>query len=127
VEGVPPEAARSARGEEELIERTGELDALEASVMAAAAGEGSLLVIEGHAGLGKSRLMTAVIAEARRARMLRLRARPGRFERDFPFGVVRRLFEPVFAGLSPARGRSSSPAPPGSPHRSSTTASQRPH
>jgi len=101
VEGVPPEAARSARGEEELIERTGEPDALEASVMAAAAGEGSLLVIEGHAGLGKSRLMTAVTAEARRARMLLLRARPGRFERDFPFGVVRQLFEPVLAGLSP--------------------------
>jgi len=105
VEGVPPEAARSARGEEELIERTGELDALEASVMAAAAGEGSLLVIEGHAGLGKSRLMTAVAGGEPGAHAPPPRP-PGSLRARFPFGVVRQLFEsPLAAGATTDRER----------------------
>jgi DNA-binding CsgD family transcriptional regulator/tetratricopeptide (TPR) repeat protein len=97
----PVQAERSSRGEEPLLEREAELEAIEGAVAAATAGRGGVLVIEGQAGLGKSRLMGVVTGQARISRMLRLRARPGRFERDFPFGVVRQLFGPVLAGISP--------------------------
>jgi DNA-binding CsgD family transcriptional regulator len=97
----PPQAERSARGEETLLERDAELEAIEDAIAGATAGRGGLLVIEGQAGLGKSRLMGVVTGQARISRMLRLRARPGRFERDFPFGVVRQLFGPVLGGISP--------------------------
>src|SRR3954469_23649774 len=96
----PPQAERSARGEELLLERDAELEAIEEAVAGATAGRGSVLVIKGQAGLGKSRLMGVVTGQAKISRMLRLRARPGRFERDFPFGVVRQLFGPVLAGIS---------------------------
>ena len=98
---VPPEAERSARGEEPLLERDSELEAIEEAVAGATAGRGGVLIIEGQAGLGKSRLMGVAMAQAKISRMLRLRARPGRFERDFPFGVVRQLFGPVLGGISP--------------------------
>src|SRR3954447_21332675 len=97
----PPQAERSARGEELLLERNAELEAIEEAVAGATAGRGGVLVIEGQAGLGKSRLMGVVTGQARISRMLRLQARPGRFERDFPFGVVRQLFGPVLGGISP--------------------------
>ena len=35
--------------------------------------------------------------------MLVLRARGGEYERDFPYGVVRQLFEPLLAGGGAAR------------------------
>src|SRR5829696_784925 len=95
-----PQAERSARGEEPLLERDAELEAIEQAIAAATAGRGGVLVLEGQAGLGKSRLMGVVTGQAHISRMVRLRARPGRFERDFPFGVVRQLFGPVLAGIS---------------------------
>src|SRR4051794_33660522 len=97
----PPQAERSARGEEPLLEREGELEAIEEAVENATNGRGGVLVLEAQAGLGKSRLMGVVTGQARISRMLRLQARPGRFERDFPFGVVRQVFGPVLNGISP--------------------------
>jgi tetratricopeptide (TPR) repeat protein len=71
---------------------------LAALCTAAARGEGGLGVIEGTAGIGKTSLLT----EARRRADLRvLSARAGEFEGDFPFGVVRQLFEPLLAAASP--------------------------
>lgn len=71
---------------------------LAALCTAAARGEGGLGVIEGTAGIGKTSLLT----EARRRADLRvLSARAGEFEGDFPFGVVRQLFEPLLAVASP--------------------------
>jgi len=60
-----------------------------------------LMVIEGPAGIGKTRL----IRQARRAtgaEGLVLSARGSDLERDFAFGVVRQLFEPYLAALGPA-------------------------
>lgn len=76
-----------------LLERESELEALEAAIRAVADGTASLVLVEGPAGIGKSRLL----AEARRLGEeydLAVRsARGGELERDFPFGVVRQLFE----------------------------------
>jgi len=76
-----------------LLEREQELDTLAATIEAAADGRAGLLLVQGPAGIGKSRLLTEArtLAEAR-GLCVRF-ARGGELERDFPFGVVRQLFE----------------------------------
>jgi DNA-binding CsgD family transcriptional regulator len=69
----------------------------------AKAGSGRLVAIEAAAGLGKTRLLEATLDQAREREFLTFRARGSELEREFPFGVVRQLFEPVLAGMPPAR------------------------
>jgi hypothetical protein len=76
-----------------LLERDGELAALQGAVAAARAGEGRLVVIEGSAGIGKSSLLAESRAIASDAGMRVLGARAGEREAEFAFGVVRQLFE----------------------------------
>jgi DNA-binding CsgD family transcriptional regulator len=76
-----------------LIERDGELAHLRAAVARAAAGEGSLVIVRGDAGIGKSRLCAATVAMARAAGMETLTARGGELESDVTYGVVRQLLE----------------------------------
>jgi DNA-binding CsgD family transcriptional regulator len=78
-----------------LLERDSELAAIESSLRAAAAGEAGPLVIEGEAGVGKTALLGEGIRGAEASGFQVLRARGGEYERDFPYGVVRQLFEPV--------------------------------
>jgi DNA-binding CsgD family transcriptional regulator len=75
-----------------LFERGRELGELDSQIERAAAGHGGLVVVEGPAGIGKSRLL----AEARRraeGSMRVLSARGSELEGDFAFGVVRQLLE----------------------------------
>ena len=65
---------------------------------AASAGGGHLLLVEGHAGIGKTALLDAAVARARVARATVLRARASELESDFAFGVALQLFEPLLAG-----------------------------
>jgi predicted ATPase len=81
-----------------LVERERELEALERVLDAARRGEGAAAIVEGPAGIGKSRLLTAASAAAEDLQVLR--GRGSELERDFPFGVVRQLFEPVVFGAS---------------------------
>lgn len=77
---------------EGLLERRGEVEEIERYVARAAAGQGCVVVVEGPAGIGKSRL----VAEARRraeGAMRVLSARGSGLESEFAFGVVRQLFE----------------------------------
>ena len=76
-----------------LVERQGELELLERLLGEAADGRGSLVVIAGPAGIGKSGLLAAAHAGAEAAGFQLLRARGGELERDFSYGVVRQLFE----------------------------------
>ncbi len=57
-------------------------------------GEGSVILIEAPAGMGKSRLLTAAGDMAREADIQVLGAQGSELERDFPFGVAIQLFEP---------------------------------
>src|SRR3954471_5205067 len=75
-----------------LLERTGELDALDRLVAEAIDGRGAVALIEGPAGIGKSRLL-AEARERAAGRMTVLTARCSELERDFSFGAVRQLFE----------------------------------
>jgi DNA-binding CsgD family transcriptional regulator len=78
-----------------LLERGEELATIEGLLDATEAGSGGVIVIEGEAGAGKTSLLGAAAEMAARREMLVLRARGGEYERDFPYGVVRQLFEPV--------------------------------
>lgn len=97
-------APSARRSDGRLLEREGELTSLDALVRASREGEGFPVLIEGPAGIGKTRLLAELRRrlEAEGARVLT--ARGSEFEREFPFGVVRQLFEPVLVGAED-RGR----------------------
>jgi DNA-binding CsgD family transcriptional regulator len=80
-----------------LLERDRELAALRGLVDAAAAGDAALAIIEGRAGIGKSRLIAAGREHAADGGFRTLSARGTDLEREFPYGVVRQLFEPLRA------------------------------
>jgi DNA-binding SARP family transcriptional activator len=114
---LPRQRTRSTvaavRGDEpgDLAERESEVAALTAAVDAVVAGEPRLVLVEGPAGIGKTRLL----AEARRLATDRsvttLAARGIQLEQDYAFGAVRQLFEPELAGADGA-GLLDGPAAP---------------
>lgn len=81
-----------------LLERESEVASVTAAIGAAADGAGALLLVRGPAGIGKTRLVEAARDEASVCGIRTLVARGGQLERDFAFGVVRSLFEPVVRG-----------------------------
>ena len=80
-------------GRGRLLERERELEALGAAVGAATDGTAGLVMVEGPAGIGKSRLLAATRALANERGLRVLAARGGELEREFPFGIVRQMFE----------------------------------
>lgn len=80
-----------------LLERDAEIADLRAAVARAVAGQGGVVLLEGAAGIGKTRLIATAAALAREAGANVRTARAGEIEQSFPFGVVRQLFEPVLA------------------------------
>src|SRR5206468_2428569 len=58
-------------------------------------GAGQFLVLEGTAGIGKTRLLTETRTLAARQGFRVLAARGSELEREFAFGVVRQLLEPT--------------------------------
>jgi DNA-binding CsgD family transcriptional regulator len=84
-----------------LLERESELDRLEAALDGLAEGEGQLVVVEGPPGIGKTRLLAAAREAGRRRRLRTLGAIGSEFEREFPFGIVRQLFEALLASAGP--------------------------
>src|SRR3954470_10710042 len=88
---------RSAPAGVALLERERELETLAALIEGAAEGRSGVALVEGRAGIGKSRLIAAAREQAADAGVGTLAARGTDLERDFPFGVVRQLFEPLRA------------------------------
>src|SRR5258707_5973941 len=76
-----------------LLERELELERVHAALHAVGQRAGVTLVIEGPAGVGKSRLLEAGRARAASLGISVLNARATELEQGFPFGVVRQLFE----------------------------------
>jgi DNA-binding CsgD family transcriptional regulator len=83
-----------------LLERERELQMLRDGLGRACAGDGTLLLIEGPAGVGKTELAREAQAAAERAGMMPLEARGSELEQSFAFGVVRQLLEPVVSEAS---------------------------
>jgi hypothetical protein len=80
-----------------LLERERELETLE-RVGRLAGGVGGLVLVEGSAGIGKTRLLAEGAELADRRKLLVRVARGGELEREMPFGVARQLLEPVLEG-----------------------------
>jgi DNA-binding CsgD family transcriptional regulator len=76
-----------------LLERERELEILSAAVAAAAGGAAGLVLVQGPAGIGKSRLLAEARTLAEESGLAMRTARGGELERDFPFGIVRQLYE----------------------------------
>ena len=95
---APPRARAYARGmgtdppAGRLLDREAELSAIVTAVMLACAGAGSMLLVEGVAGIGKSRLIGYAREQGVRAGMTVLAARGAEFEDGYAWGVVRQLF-----------------------------------
>jgi hypothetical protein len=90
--------ATAGAGPEVLLQRDAELRAVEELLESARAGIGRLLLLEGHAGIGKSALLDAAVAQALASGSTVMRARASELESDFAFGVALQLFEPLLAG-----------------------------
>jgi len=83
-----------------ILERDAEREAIAAAVARASAGAGSLVLVEGPSGIGKTTLLAAGHSPA--APSLRvLSARGLALEAGFSFGIVRQLFEPVRLAAGP--------------------------
>ena len=77
----------------QLLDRGAEVAAIAAAIESACAGSGSALLVEGVAGIGKTRLLTHACEQAAQAGMTVLTARAAEFEDGYAWGVVRQLFE----------------------------------
>src|SRR4029450_3849211 len=84
-----------------LLEREVQVAALWDLADAARSGGGRFVVIEGTAGIGKTRLLAEGRTIAGSAGMRVLAARGGELEGEFAYGIVRQLFEPLLASASP--------------------------
>ncbi|MGH8903612.1 MAG: helix-turn-helix transcriptional regulator [Egibacteraceae bacterium] len=80
------------------MEREAELAALDGFVADTMAGRGRAVLVEGPAGIGKTRLLSEVRDRAGSLGLRVLAGSGGELERDFGFGVVRQLLEPAVAG-----------------------------
>ncbi|MGZ4330539.1 MAG: helix-turn-helix transcriptional regulator [Solirubrobacteraceae bacterium] len=87
--------------EQVLLERDGDLDRIDQRLRGVIAGGGSLLLLEGPAGIGKTRLVLAAVERGRELGLATLSARGSELERDFAYGVVRQLFEATVVEAPP--------------------------
>ena len=88
--------------ERPLVGRDEELALLDRMLSEAADGAGRVVLIEGEAGLGKTSLLGAAADAAGAAGFVVVRARATELERDFAYGCVRQLLEPVVVRASAA-------------------------
>jgi DNA-binding CsgD family transcriptional regulator len=89
-----------------LLEREHELAALRLALTEAGQGRGRMVLVEASAGFGKTSLLRVAAGMAAEMGFTCLRARAGELERDFAYGCVRQLLEPVVARASgPQRDR----------------------
>lgn len=85
-----------------FLERQNELEDASLALRQAAGGEGGILLIEGPAGIGKTRLLTAMTELASEANFELHWGRGDDLESGFAYGVLRQLLAPTLARLDPA-------------------------
>jgi AAA ATPase domain len=85
-----------------LLERERELGRLRTLLSSALEGRGGVALVDGPAGIGKTRLLQATREAATECGLRVLTARGVDLERDFPYGVVRQLFEAGVTGSASA-------------------------
>jgi AAA ATPase domain len=100
-EGLTEEISPRKMEDRTLVERERELRELARLIDDARAGDGRLALIEGPAGIGKTRLFHEGRPYAEEVGVRILAARGGELERDFGFGIVRQLLEPILQRSDP--------------------------
>src|SRR5580704_14298349 len=96
---------RPLRGRAGLLERDDLIEAIAAVLDALEEGDGRALLLEGHAGMGKTRLHEAALDEARSRGVRVLRAAGAELEQNLAFGVARQLIGALLNDLPPAGRR----------------------
>jgi DNA-binding CsgD family transcriptional regulator len=91
---------------DDLIEREREVALIADALGRAVSGSGSVVVVEGPAGIGKTRLLQVARAMAEERGLCVLRATGGELEGGFAYGVVHQLLDRALAGLTARRRRS---------------------
>lgn len=91
---------RSERGAAGLLDREYQLAAIEAILGHAREGRGEALLIEGHVGIGKTRLHEAALDSARQLGFRVMRAAGAELERHMAFGIAAQLLTTRFDELS---------------------------
>ncbi|MGH2877938.1 MAG: AAA family ATPase, partial [Solirubrobacteraceae bacterium] len=107
---TPEGIANAAR--HELVEREIQLGQLGRAIGQARDGAGTVIYVQGAAGTGRSRLLTAAAELAQDAGLQVLSATGRGLERDFPFGVALQLLEPAWHAQAvdrPDRNREAAP------------------
>jgi DNA-binding CsgD family transcriptional regulator len=99
VREAPDRRGRPLRGRMGLLERESPLQAITAALESIAAGDGAALLLEGHPGMGKSRLHEAALDEGRLRGMRVLRAAGAELEQNLAFGVAGQLVRALVADL----------------------------
>ena len=82
-----------------LLERDEQLALMGAAIEAVRSGAGSVLVLSGPAGVGKTSLLRAAVEQARSQGLEVLSARADELERDLGHGVTRQLLERAVSTL----------------------------
>jgi hypothetical protein len=90
-----------ADGAQALLERDVALERVDHALRSAIAANGSLLLLEGPAGIGKTQLVRSAARRGRELGRMTLNARGAELERDFAYGVVRQLLEVPLLAASP--------------------------
>jgi DNA-binding SARP family transcriptional activator/tetratricopeptide (TPR) repeat protein len=88
-------ALTTSEARDDLVDRDRELRTVQQALEAVARGGSRVLLVEGPPGIGKSRLLVEARRLAAQRGLPLLLARGSQLERDFGFGVVRQLLEPV--------------------------------
>ena len=86
-----------------LLERNAQRAQLEGLLRGVAVGRGSVMLVEGPAGIGKTEVLRLDRTMAPSHRVRALQVRGGELEREFAFGVARQLFEPALVRATPAQ------------------------
>ena len=81
-----------------LLGRERELRQIDAIIASARASRGTVALLEGAAGIGKTALLREATRRGGRAGLTVLSANGAVLEREYPFGVVRQAFASVIAG-----------------------------
>ncbi|WP_432142559.1 helix-turn-helix transcriptional regulator [Streptomyces sp. bgisy084] len=98
-DGIDTDTFECRRDRLTLVNREEEMSSLTALVQDARAGSGGIALLEGVVGIGKSLLLDRLVSTLPPDGLYVLTARCDALEQDFPFGVVRQLFEPLLASL----------------------------
>ena len=127
---------RAEASPSDLLEREDDLARIGGALRRTRGGQGTLVVVEGPAGVGKTALLADARAMAESAGMQVLRSRGAELEREFGFGVVRQLVEPALRAMDDptvlyagpagvAAGLLGLPGRTGGPERRSPTTTRR--